>query len=202
MTRLRRPRTLAATLALLLALGTSLAACSSSSPSSTGGSAGSDTAAGSASSDSAASSSSSGAQPLVTLKDDPKLGSILADSTGHTLYTLTKDGQAVDCTGGCLTVWPPLVAPAGVTTPTGAKGVPALTIVAAPDGTKLVAAGGLPLYRFAKDTDKGDAYGEGISSFGGVWHVVKAGAGSSGGSTSTDSSTSSSSDTGSGTTGY
>jgi hypothetical protein len=36
-------------------------------------------------------------------------------------------------------------------------------------------ANGDPLYRFSKDTGPGDAKGEGLSSFGGVWHVVHAG---------------------------
>ena len=42
-------------------------------------------------------------------------------------------------------------------------------------GTHVVTAGGLPLYRFAQDQDSGDAYGEGLATFGGVWHVVKVG---------------------------
>ncbi|MCA1656955.1 MAG: hypothetical protein LC713_04495 [Actinobacteria bacterium] len=42
------------------------------------------------------------------------------------------------------------------------------------NGTRLVTANNLPVYRFAKDTDDGDAYGDGIQSFG-AWHVVKAG---------------------------
>jgi hypothetical protein len=31
---------------------------------------------------------------------------------------------------------------------------------------------GSPLYRFSKDTAPGDTNGEGISSFGGAWHVA------------------------------
>jgi hypothetical protein len=32
---------------------------------------------------------------------------------------------------------------------------------------------GSPLYRFSKDTGPGDAKGEGLATFGGVWHVVQ-----------------------------
>jgi hypothetical protein len=39
---------------------------------------------------------------------------------------------------------------------------------------------GRPLYRFSGDTAKGQAKGEGIHGFGGVWHVVKEGAATSG----------------------
>ncbi len=34
--------------------------------------------------------------------------------------------------------------------------------------------GGHPLYTFAFDTKKNDATGEGLRTFGGTWHVVKA----------------------------
>jgi hypothetical protein len=42
-----------------------------------------------------------------------------------------------------------------------------------------VAYKGLPLYRFSGDVNAGAANGDGINSFGGVWHVVKVSGGSS-----------------------
>lgn len=132
---------------------------------------------------------------VVTTKTDAKLGLILADAQGKTLYTLTNNGNPVPCTGQCATAWPPLTLPSGVTTPT-AQGVTGLTAVAGPSGEQQVAYQGKPLYRFSKDQDSGDAYGEGISSFGGTWHVVKvqasagaAGAASTGAGASTGAST-------------
>jgi len=127
---------------------------------------------------SAATSSSTSATvptspPLVTTKTDAKLGQVLADSQGMTLYTLTNNGKPVACTGNCSAVWPPLELPAGVTTPTGGPGVTQLGTAPGPGGTTLVTIRGLPLYRFSRDKDSGDAYGEGIQSFGGVWHVAK-----------------------------
>ena len=47
---------------------------------------------------------------MVTAKKSDKLGTILADKSGMTLYTLTNNGKAVACTGACLQAWPPLVA--------------------------------------------------------------------------------------------
>ena len=95
---------------------------------------------------------------------------------GKTLYTLTNAGQAVVCTGSCVAIWPPLLVTAK-SRPKGAKGVTGLGLV--PGGQQVTAAG-LPLYRFSGDSKAGQANGEGISSFGGVWHVVKvAGTGSS-----------------------
>ncbi len=111
--------------------------------------------------------------PLVTAKKTSKLGTVLADSKGMTLYTLTSNGKAVVCAGPCLKAWPPLDAPAGGATPQGAAGITGLSAVAGAGGTHLVAVTGLPLYHFIQDKDAGDAYGDGIKSFGGVWHVAK-----------------------------
>ena len=111
----------------------------------------------------------------VKAKQSAKLGSILADAKGLTLYTLTDaSGKAVACTGGCLAAWPPATLPSGTTTPTGPAGVTLGSTSLTGSGT-VVTAGGLPLYRFAADKDDGDAYGEGVKSFGGTWHVVKVG---------------------------
>ena len=57
--------------------------------------------------------------------------------------------------------------PAG-TTPSGVPGL-GTAPAPAPDGSQLVTFQGKPLYRFAKDTDGGDTYGQGVNSFGGVW---------------------------------
>ena len=107
----------------------------------------------------------------VTVKSDPELGSILADAEGRTLYTLTADGEPVDCTEACLAAWPALELPDGATEPAAPEGVE-LSVVDGPDGAKLVAAGGLPLYTFAGDGSEADTNGEGLVSFGGTWHVV------------------------------
>jgi predicted lipoprotein with Yx(FWY)xxD motif len=111
---------------------------------------------------------------VVTAKKSPKLGTILADKSGMTLYTLTNNGKAVACTGACLQVWPPLVA-TGSSTPKGAAGITGLTVAMGAGGKSLVAVKGLPLYHFVQDKDAGDDYGNGLKSFGGVWHVVKPG---------------------------
>jgi predicted lipoprotein with Yx(FWY)xxD motif len=133
----------------------------------------------------------------VTTKTDAKLGAILADSTGKTLYTLTNGGSAVACSATCASAWPPLELPSGITTPTGAAGVTGLGTAAGTVGTTLVTHAGLPLYRFSGDSTSADVNGEGLQSFGGVWHVVKAttaatpttqtttGTGSTGGTAST-----------------
>jgi predicted lipoprotein with Yx(FWY)xxD motif len=117
----------------------------------------------------AASKTSSAPKVTVKTKKVSGVGTVFVDAKGRTLYTLTNAGQAVACTGSCVAIWPPLLVPAG-STPKGAKGVTGLGLV--PGGQQVTAAG-MPLYRFSRDSKVGQASGEGISSFGGVWHVVK-----------------------------
>jgi predicted lipoprotein with Yx(FWY)xxD motif len=103
-------------------------------------------------------------------------GTILVDSEGKTVYTLTNAGQPVPCTGACVSVWPPLMLPAGVTTATGGSGVTGLGTVAA-NGGQQVTVNGAPLYHFSGDQGAGSTNGDGINSFGGTWNVAKAGGG-------------------------
>lgn len=151
-----------------LAAALAVAACGSSSKTST--SSGATTTTRSA----AAPTTATGEAPLVKTKTDAKLGVILADASDKTLYTLTDNDKAVACTAGCPAVWPALTLPAGMTTPTGGPGVTGLGVATGPDGAQMVTVSGQPVYRFTKDGDAEDAYGEGIQSFGGTWHVVKA----------------------------
>jgi predicted lipoprotein with Yx(FWY)xxD motif len=174
-----RPRSVTArrlmTPALALAAAVLLAACGSSSNS---------TSSGKTTTTTAADAAGSTKTVVVKTASDPSLGTILVDADGKTLYTLTNGNVAVACTGGCLAAWPPALLPAGTTTASGSGGVTQLGTT--PSGSDLqVTHDGLPLYRFAADTAAGDANGEGISSFGGTWHVVKLGGAASGSSTST-----------------
>jgi predicted lipoprotein with Yx(FWY)xxD motif len=109
--------------------------------------------------------------PVVLTAKSSKLGSILVDAKGMTLYTLTNAGKPVACTDQCATFWPPLVLPPGAVTAMGGSGVTGLGTTSVMTVVQ-VTEHGLPLYRFSKDTAPGDTNGEGISSFGGTWHVA------------------------------
>jgi predicted lipoprotein with Yx(FWY)xxD motif len=167
-------RRLATAAVALLALGGLLAACGDDNgKGSASGGYGSKQTTTTGGSTTTASSAPAAGDLSVTVKEDPKLGAILADPDSRTLYTLTDgSGAAVACTGPCLAAWPPLELAAGATAPTAPDGVD-LSVVDGPDGAKLVAADGLPLYTFAGDGSAADAKGEGLVSFGGTWHVVK-----------------------------
>ncbi len=119
---------------------------------------------------------------VVKTSDNAKLGTVLVDAEGRTLYTLTNGGKPVACTGQCAVAWPPLLLPSGVTSAQGAAGVTGLGAVSMNGGMQVTERGD-PLYRFAADTTPGDVKGEGIHGFGGVWHVATVSAASSGAGT-------------------
>ena len=121
----------------------------------------------------AAASPSPAASPTVEIATISVAGTqemVLTTPTGLTLYYLTSDvGSTPKCSGACLTHWPPLLSTG---TPTGMAGLSGtLTAIANSNGSQ-VAYNGHLLYGFANDTTKGDAKGEGIQAFGGVWHVA------------------------------
>jgi len=110
------------------------------------------------------------AGPAVKVTMDAKLGDILVDGKGMTLYLYTKDtADTSNCNGGCLQAWPALLAP-GAATPVAGTGVTAkLGVIKRSDGTSQVTANGMPLYRYAQDTKAGATTGQGV---GGVWYVL------------------------------
>jgi predicted lipoprotein with Yx(FWY)xxD motif len=109
----------------------------------------------------------------VMTASNTRLGTILVDRAGMTLYTLTSNGRTVSCTGSCLSVWTPLPSATGAN-PVGGTGVGSLGTVMRPDGSQQVTVNGIPVYTFKGDAAPGDAKGQGIRSFGGVWLVVEA----------------------------
>ncbi len=104
----------------------------------------------------------------VTLSDS-KLGKVLADAQGHTLYIFTKDANGTSaCSGACATAWPPAQATG---TPTAAAGITATawSTITRADGTTQLAVNGQPLYTYAEDAAPGDTTGQGSNQ---VWWVV------------------------------
>ena len=101
-----------------------------------------------------------------------KLGRILVNSSGRTLYLFKKDkGPKSTCYGQCAEFWPPLKAGGK---PKAGSGVRASKIGTTKrrDGTRQVTYNGHPLYLFAQDTKRGDTNGEGIKAFGARWYAV------------------------------
>jgi predicted lipoprotein with Yx(FWY)xxD motif len=110
---------------------------------------------------------------VVAAAPVPKLGKVVVDSKGFTLYDFHKDkGTTSSCYGECATVWPPLLSDSQ---PKGVKGVSAskLGTTKRKDGTTQVTFAGHPLYTYVSDTKPGDAKGNDFSSFGAQWYALQ-----------------------------
>lgn len=167
-----RPRRLGAA-AGLVAVALAAAACGSSTSSTTstgGGSPGTQATAGSGTAE-------------VRISHNAKLGTILVDSKGYTLYHFSRDTSTKsNCNSSCSTLWPPLVLPAGTSAPTGGTGVTGLATIQRSGGGVQVTYHGMPLYRYSPDTAPGQTNGQGVL---GLWFVVHPAGTSSGSSTTT-----------------
>ncbi|MFE2751536.1 hypothetical protein ACFXGA_05980 [Actinosynnema sp. NPDC059335] len=111
--------------------------------------------------------------PQVTLvgKSVPKMGDVVQDGDGRTLYRFDKDTAdpaKSNCEGQCAVTWPPLLSNG---TPRLEGVDPALvSTVKRADGTEQVTLAGWPLYTYAKDEAPGQWKGQGV---GGTWFVVQ-----------------------------
>ena len=166
-------------LVLTIAASVALSACGSSSSSKTSASR--------AESQPPASQASAAGTSSAQVKTaaSPKLGRILVDAQGMTLYHLTaeQNGKFICTSTACLHVWHPLTEQAGGT-PSGSVG--SLATIKRPDGSVQVTYKGQPLYTFAQDQVAGQTNGQGIKDVG-TWMAVTAGAGATSAATSTTS---------------
>jgi predicted lipoprotein with Yx(FWY)xxD motif len=101
-----------------------------------------------------------------------RLGRILVDSKGITLYDFVKDkGGASSCYGACAALWPPLITKGK---PHAGHGVRAslLGTTKRKDGKLEVTYNHHPLYYFVTDRKPGQTTGQGVNQFGGPWWVL------------------------------
>ena len=140
--------------AVILVVAVALTACGSSSKK--------------ASAKSAATTTTTTADASLSTATDAKLGSILVDGEGRTLYHFTKDvNGTIAYTGTCASTWPPFVVTGAA--PQAPAGGGTVATVTRPDGGTQVTFNGAPLYRYSGDSKAGDTNGQGI---GGLWFVV------------------------------
>jgi predicted lipoprotein with Yx(FWY)xxD motif len=87
-------------------------------------------------------------------------------SAAPTLYTFSKDttGKS-NCSGACAKNWPPAASAPGLDSGK-------ITKIKRADGSSQVALDGRPLYRFIGDKNPGDAKGDGLNAFGGLWKTA------------------------------
>ena len=117
-----------------------------------------------------AASKASGKAATVDVRKT-KLGRVLVDAQGRTLYDFVKDKHGKSaCAGACAKLWPPLMTTGK---PKAGKGVEAKLLgTTMRKGGRQVTYAGHPLYTFAGDTRAGQTKGEGSKSFGAPWWVL------------------------------
>jgi predicted lipoprotein with Yx(FWY)xxD motif len=110
---------------------------------------------------------------VLTVATAPKVGAILVNSKGFTVYDFHKDkGTTSSCYGGCAGLWPPVTTEGAPQTGEGAM-ASQLGTTKRKDGTTQVTYAGHPLYTYAADKKPGEANGNDFSSFGGEWYALK-----------------------------
>jgi predicted lipoprotein with Yx(FWY)xxD motif len=101
-----------------------------------------------------------------------RLGRILVDSRGITLYDFVKDkGKTSVCYGACAALWPPVLTHGKPVAGLGVKRS-LLGTTKRNDGKLEVTYGGHPLYYFVTDRKPGQTTGQGVNQFGGPWWVL------------------------------
>ena len=103
-----------------------------------------------------------------------KLGMVLVNSSGHSLYLFEKDrNDKSACSASCASFWPPLISRGK---PTAGPGVKAslLGTTRRSNGSLQVTYNKHPLYTFALDRQAGQTNGEGRFAFGAKWYALSA----------------------------
>lgn len=171
---MKRMTTAAVTCAAAALLAASLTGCSGSTTKAAGSQPSSGGSSGGAAATASATpvSTASVAQATVATKSAGKLGTILVNGRGRTLYLFAADtSKNSTCTGACAAAWPPLLTSGSAVAGTGAK-QNLLSTTTRSGGAKQVTYDNHPLYLFAGDAASGQTNGQGLTQFGALWWVV------------------------------
>jgi predicted lipoprotein with Yx(FWY)xxD motif len=109
--------------------------------------------------------------PTVMFAKHPRLGYLLTDSKGITLYTWEADKpKESTCYEACANAWPPVLVQGKFIVGAGLSRLLGTTM--RNDGTTQVTYKDMPLYTFRRDMAPGDTNGEGSTGFGALWPVA------------------------------
>jgi predicted lipoprotein with Yx(FWY)xxD motif len=121
---------------------------------------------------SAASASPGATGATIAVANNAKLGQILVDGSGKTVYLFVADtGTASTCYTSCAAIWPPVLTTGAPQAGTGAQ-ASLLGTTTRTDGKIEVTYAGHPLYYFIQDTQAGETTGQGVNSSGALWWVL------------------------------
>jgi predicted lipoprotein with Yx(FWY)xxD motif len=116
-----------------------------------------------------------GSAVTIGVRSLPRVGTVLVNSRGYTLYMFEPDAQRrVTCTQLCAAVWPPVKISRSGRLVAG-PGVREDLLGSDPDpsGGRVVTYNGWPLYTYRDDVQPGEATGQGIDLNGGYWYVMR-----------------------------
>jgi predicted lipoprotein with Yx(FWY)xxD motif len=111
---------------------------------------------------------------VVSTKTLPKLGTVLVDGKGRTLYMFVPDKRRkVTCHKICAAVWPPVELPRDAKVAARGK-VRASLLGSDRDSARerVVTYNRWPLYTYVGDTASGQARGQALDLNGGLWYVL------------------------------
>jgi predicted lipoprotein with Yx(FWY)xxD motif len=111
----------------------------------------------------------------VKTRKVPKLGTVLVNSKGLTLYMFVRDNRKkVTCTStACVIVWPPLkLKSRQKATAGGAARKGLLGSDKNPKGGRVVTYNRWPLYTYYLDKKPGQVKGQAVNNSGGLWYVL------------------------------
>jgi predicted lipoprotein with Yx(FWY)xxD motif len=95
---------------------------------------------------------------------------VLANAKGFTLYSFAPDTPAASkCYGSCAAYWPPVTGTAAAS-----PGLPGTAgTIQRTDGPAQLTYNGHPLYTYIGDTAPGQARGNNLNLYGGLWHEIR-----------------------------
>ncbi len=111
---------------------------------------------------------------VIKTRKLPKLGYVLVDSRGRTLYMFVPDKRKkVTCVHACAAIWPPVKLAKGAKAI--ARGRAKQKLLGSdpnPTGGRVVTYARWPLYTYITDTKPGMATGQALDLNGGLWYVI------------------------------
>jgi predicted lipoprotein with Yx(FWY)xxD motif len=111
--------------------------------------------------------------PILKSTHDARLGSIVVNAKGLTLYHASRERNGkIACKGNCLFFWFPVLAGKGKLVL--GKGVSPSKVgtIKRPGGALQVTYNKLPLYRYYLDRKPGQARGQGLKDPAGTWYAI------------------------------
>jgi len=111
---------------------------------------------------------------VVSTRKLPKLGTVLVNGKGFTLYMFVRDKRKkVTCVHACAKIWPPLKLRKGAKLVAERKAKRRLLgSDRDPAGGRVVTYHKWPLYTYVADTRPGQAKGQALRLNGGLWYVL------------------------------